>query len=135
VAYDQVREMMGRWAGCWKRLYDTKVSERKFPLYSWVLRYYPPAAKNKLGSPWIGPFFIVRKAQGHTVGIQKTREALIVFVHIDDIKLCSIPEAGAWSVTHTTKSALFASTLAPMSTHASLSDSDGNITDSTIGIG
>ena len=61
VAYDHVREshekrlyhtkaVIGnfRWDhGCYditpqKRLYDTKAVNRKFPVGSWVLRYYPP---------------------------------------------------------------------------------------------
>ena len=55
VAYDHVRESVARR----KRLYDTKAVNRKFPVGSWVLRYYPPAAQHKLGSPWIGPQQVV----------------------------------------------------------------------------
>ena len=57
-----------------------------------VLRYYPPAAQHMLGSPWIGPNQVVRHATGHTVGIQKGPETPIVFVHVDDLKLCSAHE-------------------------------------------
>ena len=57
-----------------KRLNDTKVVNRKFPVGSWVLRYYPPAAHHKLGSPWIGSQQVIRQATGHTVGIQKEPE-------------------------------------------------------------
>ena len=39
---------------------------------SWALRYYPPAAQHKLGSPWIGPNQVVRQDYrsygGHTKG-------------------------------------------------------------------
>ena len=70
----------------WKRLYDTKAANRKFPVGSWVLRYYPPAAQHKLGSPWIVPHQVVRQATGHTVGIQKHLETPIVFVHVDNLK-------------------------------------------------
>ena len=71
VAYDQVRHSLNRTAARQKRLYDVKAVNRKFPVGSWVLRYYPPAAQKKLGSPWIGPQQVVRQATGHTVGIQK----------------------------------------------------------------
>ena len=39
-----------------KRNYDSKAVARAFPIGSWVLRYYPPARKDKLCSPWIGPW-------------------------------------------------------------------------------
>ena len=49
VAYDQVRHSLNRTAARPKRLYDVKAVNRKFPVGSWVLRYYPPAAQKKLG--------------------------------------------------------------------------------------
>ena len=70
---------------------------RKFPVGSWVLRYYPPAAQHKLGSPWIGPNQVIRQATGHTVGIQKGPEKHIVFVHVDDLKLCPDPRHVSWN--------------------------------------
>ena len=71
VAYDQVRHSLNRTAARRKRLYDVKAVNRKFPIGSWVLRYYPLAAQKKLGSPWVAPQQVVRQATGHTVGIQK----------------------------------------------------------------
>ena len=53
VAYDQVRHSLNRTAARRKRLYDVKAVNRKFPVGSWVLWYYPPAAQKKLGSPWM----------------------------------------------------------------------------------
>ena len=70
VAYDHVRESLRRTAPRRKRLYDTKAVNRKFPIGSWVLQYYPPAAQHKLGSPWIGPNQVVRQATGHRVGVK-----------------------------------------------------------------
>ena len=66
----------------------------KFPVGLWVLRYCPPAAQHKLGSPWIGPTCnqVVRQATGHMVGIQRSPEKPIVFVHVYDLKLCPGPE-------------------------------------------
>ena len=55
VAYHQVRHSLHRTAARRKRLYDVKAVNRKFPVGSWVLRYYPPVAQKKLGSPWFGP--------------------------------------------------------------------------------
>ena len=73
VAYDHVRELLHRTAARRKRLYDTKTVNMKFPVGSWVLRYYPLAAQHKLGSPWIGPHQVIRLATGHT----KTRKNLL----------------------------------------------------------
>ena len=96
VAYDHVRELLHRTTARQKRLYDTKAVNRKFPVGSWVLRYYPPSAQHKLGSPWIGPNQVVRQATGHTVGIQKDPEKPIVFVHVVDLKLCPGPQDISW---------------------------------------
>ena len=48
-----------------------KAVNRKFPVGSWVLRYYPLEAQHKLGSPWIGSNQVVQQDTGHMVGIQK----------------------------------------------------------------
>ena len=54
LACDHVQESLHRTAAQRKRLYNTKAVNRTFPVGSWVLRYHPPAAQHKLGSPWIG---------------------------------------------------------------------------------
>ena len=96
VTYDHVRQSLRCTAARRKRLYDVKAVNRKFPVGSWVLRYYPPAAQKKLGSPWVGPQQVVRMATGHTVGIQKDPEAPIIFIHVDDLKICPSPDRPAW---------------------------------------
>ena len=97
VAYDYVRESLHMTVARRKRLYDIKTVNRKFPIGSWVLRYCPPAAQHKLGSPWIGPNQVVRQATGYTVGIQRDPENPIVFVHVDDLKLYLRPEDVRWT--------------------------------------
>ena len=111
VAYDQVRHSLNRTAARRKRLYDVKAVNRKFPVGSWVLRYYPPAAQKKLGSPWVGPQLVVRQATGHTVGIQKDSNAPIVFIHVDDLKLCPAPADTIWTPRPSTAKSLCASTV------------------------
>ena len=110
VAYDHVRHLLHRTAARRKRLYDIKAVNHKFPVESWVLRYYPPAAQKKLGSPWVGPQQLVRQATGHTVGIQK--DTPIVFIHIDDLKLCPVPRDISWTPGPSTAKSLCASTVA-----------------------
>ena len=112
VAYDHVRSSLRKTASRRKRLYDTKAVNRKFPVGSWVLRYYPPAAQHKLGSPWVGPHQVVRQATGHTVGIQRDADKPIIFVHVDDLKLCPGPRDIAWTPGVSTAKSLCACTVA-----------------------
>ena len=111
-AYDHVRSSLRKTASRRKRLYDTKAVNRKFPVGSWVLRYYPPAAQHKLGSPWIGPHQVVRQATGHTVGIQRNTDKPIIFGHVDDLKLCPGPQEISWTPNVSTAKFLCASTVA-----------------------
>ena len=133
VAYDHVRHSLHCTAARRKRLYDVKAVNRKFPVGSWVLRYYPPAAQNKLGSPWVGPQQVVRQATGHTVGIQKGPDTPII--HVDDLKLCPAPPPPRdihWTPGPSTAKSLCASTVAfcPGS-HVSDSDSTPSVIVST----
>ena len=65
-----------------------------------------------MGSPWIGPNQFVHQATGHTVGIQRDPQKPIVFVHVDDLKLCPAPENVKWSPGISTAKSLCASTVA-----------------------
>ena len=128
VAYDQVRPSLNRTAARRKRLYDVKAVNRKFPVGSWVLRYYPPAAQKKLSSPWVGPQLVVRQATGHTVGIQKDSNAPIIFIHVDDLKLCPAPADTFWTPEPSTAKSLCASTVAfHPGSHISETDSSPSV--------
>ena len=109
VAYDHVRESLHRTAARHKQLCDGKAVNRKFPVGSWVLRYYPPAAQHMLGSQWIGSNQVVRQATGHTVGIQKGPKKPIMFVLVDDLKLCPAPRDISWNPGASTSKSLCAS--------------------------
>ena len=91
-AYDEVRAQQQRATHRQKRNYDSKAVARAFPIGSWTLRYYPPARKNKLCSPWIGPYKIVRAPIEWVVGIQVDANARIFYVHMDDLKHCAPPD-------------------------------------------
>ena len=115
-----------------KRLYDVKAVNRKFPVGSWVLRYYPLVAQKKLGSPWVVPQQVVRQATGHTVGIQKGPDAPIIFIHVDHLKLCPAPRETQWILGLFTAKSLCASTV-PFrpGSHVSESDSSPSVMVST----
>ena len=91
-SYDEVRAQQQRATHRQKRNYDSKAVVRAFPIGCWTLRYYPPARKNKLCSPWIGPYKIVRAPMEWVVGIQTDADARIVYVHMDDLKRCAPPD-------------------------------------------
>ena len=96
-AYDEVRAQQQRATHHQKRNYDSKAVARTFPIGCWVLRYYPPACKNKLCSPWIGPYKVVRAPMEWVVGIQTDADARIFYVHMDDLKRCEPPDpAPSW---------------------------------------
>ena len=132
VAYDHVRHSLQRTAARRKRLYDVKAVNRKFPVGSWVLRYYPPAAQKKLGSPWVGPQHVVRQATGHPVGIQKGPDTPIIFIHVDDLKVCPAPQNVSWTPGPSTAKSLSASAVAfRPGSHVSDSESTPSVIVST----
>ena len=94
------------------------------------MRYYPPAAEKKLGFPWVGPQPVVRQATGHIVGIQKGPDTPIIFIHVDDLKLCPAPRDIQWTPGPST--ALCASTVAVCpGSHVSDSESTPSVIVST----
>ena len=91
-ANDEVRAQQQQATHRQKRNYDSKAVARTFPIGCWVLRYYPPARKDKLCSPWIGPYKVVRAPMEWVVGIQVDADARILYVHMDDLKRCAPPD-------------------------------------------
>ena len=88
-----------------------------------MLRYYPP---------WIGPQQVVCKATGHTVGIQKDPEAPIIFIHVDDLKICPPPSRPAWTPAPSKARSLCASMVAfRPGSHITDSDSSPSVDVST----
>ena len=128
VAYDHVRHSPPVERDCM----IAKAVNHKFPMGSWVLHYYPSAGQKKLGSPWIGPQQVVRKATGHTVGIQKDPEAPIIFIHVDDLKICPPPCRSGWTPEPSTARSPCASTVAfRPGSHVTDSDSSPSMDVST----
>ena len=91
-SYEEVRAQQQRATHRQKRNYDSKAVARAFPIGCWTLRYYPPARRNKLCSPWIGPYKVVRAPMEWVVGIQLDAGAHIIYVHMDDLKRCAPPD-------------------------------------------
>ena len=67
-------------------------------------------------------------ATGHTVGIQKDPEAPIIFIHVDDLKICPSPDRPAWTPEASKARSLCASTVAfRPGSHVSDSDSSPSV--------
>ena len=75
---------------------------------------------------------MVRQATGHTIVIQKGPDTPIIFIHVDDLKLCPAPRETQWIPGPPTAKSLCASTVAfcPGS-HISVSDSSPSVLVST----
>ena len=109
-AYDQVRQHSGQAVQRQKRLYDRRAVKRKFAVGDWVMRFYTPAKKCKLDSPWIGLIWksdlhLIVSFIGWTIGIQKEPESPVVVVHCQDIKKIP-PPLGAVSWLTSKKSSI-----------------------------
>ena len=82
--HDQVCRHSGQAVRRQKRLYDKRAVRRLFAVGDWTLRYYPPAKKCKLNSPWIGPYLVVSLA-GWAVGVQLNPDSPILLIHCQDL--------------------------------------------------
>ena len=56
-----------------------------FAVGDWTLRYYPPAKKCKLDSPWMGPYLVV-SLEGWAVSVQLHPESPVLMIHCHDLK-------------------------------------------------
>ena len=75
---------------------------------------------------------MVRQTTGHTVGIQKGPDAPIIFIHVDDLKLCPALRETQWTPGPPTAKSLCASTVAfRPGSHVSVSDSSPSVIVST----
>ena len=75
-----------------KRLYDKRAVKHLFAVGGWIIRYYPPAKKCKLGSPWIGPHLIVSLARW-AVGVQLHTGWMLVLFALRRLPMRSIIES------------------------------------------
>ena len=75
---------------------------------------------------------MIRQATGHTVGIQKGPDTPIIFIHVDDLKLCPAPRDIQWTPGPSTAKSLCASTVAfHPGSHVSESESTPSVIVST----
>ena len=68
-----------------KRAYDKNAKHWDYTMGSWVWKWYPSKACQKLGVRWTGPYRVM-KWGGETVLIQKDQGSCPLWVHQDDLK-------------------------------------------------
>ena len=68
-----------------KCLYDKRAVKWVFAVGDWTLRYYPPAKKCKLDSPWLGPHLVVSLA-GWVDDVQLHPDSPVLLIHCQNLK-------------------------------------------------
>jgi transposase InsO family protein len=66
--------------------YDRKLKDRPFKRGDWVWRWYLPAANQKFGLGWTGPYLITQKYSDVTYRIQESEQSRSIVVHKDHLK-------------------------------------------------
>ena len=119
-----------------KRGYDMHAKPTRYEVGQFVWRWYPPAAKRKLGKGWLGPYLIIACPTDIHCIIQKDPSSSSTRVHIDHLKphLGRMPDIweGRMPVDHSTTTTSEDGT---NQTTGVLSDESDNINPETIETG
>ena len=86
VSFDFANRCLGKAAKRQKSAYDASSQARRLPIGSFVWRYYPPTAKQKLGLGWTGPYLVVQKLSDLVYSVQRNPTSRIINVHVDHLK-------------------------------------------------
>ena len=86
ITNDFVFRNIGKAAKRQKSGYDRGLKPRQYKKGSWVWRYYPPTANQKINFGWTGPFLVLKCISETNYLIQKGVDKPIIDVHVDDLK-------------------------------------------------
>ena len=88
TAHQYARRVLEKSATRQKRGYDNRSKKRKWSpsIGEWVYFFYPPYNRYKLGSPWTGPYVVVKKLPARTWLIQAAPDRPSRVVHEDNLK-------------------------------------------------
>ena len=84
-SFEYSRSSLKRAAIRQKRYYDRKAGQGGFEVGDWVFRWYPPAAHEKFGSGWTGPYLVVKRLTDLVYKIQASKRAKAKIVHVDHL--------------------------------------------------
>ena len=98
--YELARKNLRTAAERQKKYYDERTKGREFQEGDWVLRFYPPKLRNKLNSPYIGPYKVLRKLGEVTYLLQLKPSSHPVAIPVDHLKLFRTEDTPvAWRTT------------------------------------
>ncbi|XP_033761504.1 uncharacterized protein LOC117343268 [Pecten maximus] len=86
TAFDSANNNLGLSAKRQKKYYDIGTKDKDIEVGTWVWRWYPPAAGQKLELGWTGPHLVIARLSELTYTIQKDPRAKLVNIHIDQLK-------------------------------------------------
>ena len=86
ITNDCVFRNIGKAAKRQKSGYDRGLKPRQYKKGSWVWRYYPPTANQKINFGWTGLFLVLKCVSETNFFIQKGVDKPIIDVHVDDLK-------------------------------------------------
>ncbi len=69
-----------------KRYYDLRAKPTRYSPGQFVWRWYPPAAKKKLGKGWTGPYKIMKCPTDFHCVIRRYPDSVDIRVHVDQLK-------------------------------------------------
>ena len=99
--YELARKNLRTAAERQKKYCDERTKGREFQEGDWVLRFYPPKLRNKLNSPYIGPYKVLRKLGEVTYLLQLKPSYHPVAIHVDHLKLFRTEDTPvAWRTTN-----------------------------------
>jgi hypothetical protein len=98
-AHQHARQHLQQSTSRQKSHYDLRHYPKTYEPEQFVWRWYPPAAKQKLGKGWTGPYKIISCPSPHNCVIQKTPETAAIRVHIDHLKPYNGQDPACWTRT------------------------------------
>ena len=84
--FEKARQQLGVAVEQQKHYYDMRTKTQKYKEGDFALRFYPPNLKNKLKSPYLGPYRIMVKLGEVTYQIQQHPTSKPLVVHLDHLK-------------------------------------------------
>ena len=96
--FEQARQQLGLAAERQKRYYDVRTKDKIFKPGDFVLRFYLPNLRNKLSSPYIGPYRVMARLGEVTFSVHKIPNSKPFSVHVDQLKLYhTVDPPAIWS--------------------------------------
>ena len=87
-AFSSARKVLRDAASRQERGFNVHLKRRQYEPGDWVLKWYKPAAEEKLGKGWVGPYVVTRVISEVAYEIQAHPKLKPKVVHVDYLKTC-----------------------------------------------